>query len=70
MYKTLNNTIDTWNDIVQDAVVDVLHRRPKQPVVKSQPIKCRECGRSNVTLRKCSDGFYICNDCLRKGGEQ
>lgn len=30
------------------------------------PITCRECGSTNVTLRKCSDGLYICDNCLSK----
>jgi hypothetical protein len=52
-----------------DAAADILKiKKPnKRMVVASHPIRCRHCGRSAVTLRKCSDGYYICNDCLGKG---
>lgn len=39
--------------------------KKKKPGVIGE-IKCRECGCTCVTLRKCSDGLYICENCLSK----
>lgn len=55
--------------ILKDAYIDLvgseLSKKHKKHV-KSQPLMCRVCGARSKTLRKCSDGYYICDDCLNK----
>ena len=57
-----------YERIMKDAYVDLATSAisKNKTVISSETLRCRECGRFGVTLRKCSDGQYICNDCLRK----
>ena len=59
----LHNCIETWNEIVLDAATNL--KRTKKQTVKTEKIKCNICGRSECTLRRDTDGNYICNDCHR-----
>lgn len=40
--------------------------RKKKSKIPVKTVECRYCRRTGVTLRKCSDGLYICDDCLGK----
>lgn len=53
--------LDTWRMYR----ADIPKPKKKKPGVQGS-LACRQCGRSGVTLRKCSDGQYICDDCMKK----
>ena len=68
MAVTLREADAYLKNLYLDVVNDIL-KNNKKSAIKSTTVRCRECGRSGVTLRKCPDGFYICEDCLNKGEE-
>lgn len=64
----MHNSFKDCERILKSAYIDLVNRELQKPInIRTEPVRCRHCGRRNVTLRKCSDGLYICNDCLGKG---
>lgn len=61
-------TLKAADRILKTAYVDLVNRELKNNKEKGkyESLRCRQCGRSGVTLRKCSDGQYICDDCMKK----
>ena len=68
MGVTLTSAGNYLKGVYRDMVADELSRlkTPTKNTIPSQSVRCRVCGRSGVTLRKTSDGGYICNDCLKE----
>lgn len=48
----------------------VAFKRTKKKPGVYETVKCRDCGRSGVTLVKCTDGHYICMDCIEDRREK
>lgn len=57
------NKIKETEKILQDAYISLLQQPKHQSVTK---VVCCKCGKSNTTLRKLSDGQYICNNCYKE----
>lgn len=50
--------------ILQDAYISLINNELKSP--SGRKMKCCKCGNGNTTLRKLSDGQYICNKCHKE----
>ena len=59
--------LNAWR-VYGDGGVRLPKPKKKKPGVQGS-LSCRECGRSGVTLRKCSDGLYVCDECMKTGDE-
>lgn len=57
-------TIKETEKILQYAYLSLLSKELKHPSGKR--VRCCKCGNGSTTLRKLSDGQYICNNCYKE----
>lgn len=57
-------TIKETEKILQDAYISLLNKELKHP--SGTRVRCCKCGNSRTTLRKLSNGQYICNKCYKE----
>lgn len=61
--------LSDYERILKASYLDLVSKESKKKI-KSERIRCCNCGRSNVTLMKHSEGKYICVECKRKGEDR
>lgn len=62
--RYLNEAHEILANAYIDLVNDALKKSKNKP--RGSIIKCCECGRCDVTLKKIHSKFYACTDCINK----